>query len=74
MAVTLDKPIRAAHASIASAQAPGRLVRVMSNQELLADMRAHGREVSKTRESAVAFLQRAGILDNTGVLAEPYRP
>ena len=51
----------------------GRMVRVMTNDELIADMRAHGREVRKTKASAIAFLQRAGIVDDKGELAEPYR-
>ena len=49
------------------------MVRVRTNDELIADMKAYGREVRKTKESAVAFLQSAGILDSTGELAEPYR-
>ncbi len=51
----------------------GTLVRVLTPQERLADMRAHGRQTNKSKESAVAFLQRAGIADATGALAEPFR-
>lgn len=51
----------------------GHLVRVRTNAELLADMRAQGREIRKTKESALAFLQSAGIVDANGELAEPYR-
>lgn len=51
----------------------GRMVRVMTTDELIADMKAHGREIRKTKESAIAFLQRAGIVDAKGDLAEPYR-
>ena len=48
-------------------------VRVMTPQERIDDMRAHSREVCRTQASAIAFLQRAGILDTAGELAEPYR-
>jgi len=57
----------------ASSPLRGRMVRVMTNDELIADMRAHGREVRRTKASAIAFLQRAGIVDDKGELAEPYR-
>ena len=50
----------------------GQFVRVMTQKERLADMRAHSREVCRTQASAVAFLQRAGILNTAGELAEPY--
>lgn len=36
-------------------------------------LRLHGLEIRKSRESAVAFLKGAGILDRTGKLAKPYR-
>jgi hypothetical protein len=39
----------------------------------LEDMREHGREMSKTKQSALEFLQRAGIVDASGQLAEPFR-
>lgn len=51
----------------------GQFVRVMTPKERIDDMRAHSREVCRTQASAVAFLQRAGILDTAGELAEPYR-
>lgn len=60
-------------AAVAGSSLRGRLVRVRTNEELIADMKAYGREVRKTKESAIAFLQSAGILDKTGELAEPYR-
>ena len=66
-----EKQLRAA--AVAGSSLRGRLVRVRTNEELIADMKAYGREVRKTKESAIAFLQSAGILDNAGELAEPYR-
>jgi hypothetical protein len=51
----------------------GRMVRVLTNAELIADMKDHGRQVSKTKESAIAFLQSAGILDEAGEFADAYR-
>ena len=60
-------------ADAAASPLRGRMVRVMTTDELIADMKAHGREIRKTKESAIAFLQRAGIVDAKGELAEPYR-
>lgn len=51
----------------------GHVVRVMSADERSADMKEFGKEIRKDKHSAIAFLQRAGILDATGALAEPYR-
>lgn len=51
----------------------GKLVRVMTPEERSADIKEFGKEVRKSKASAIAFLQRAGILDETGELAEPYR-
>ncbi|MDI1246471.1 MAG: hypothetical protein PSV24_13845 [Rhodoferax sp.] len=45
----------------------------MTAQERVADIKDFGREIRKSKESAVAFLQSAGILDQTGELAEPFR-
>jgi len=51
----------------------GLVVRVMSAEERSADMKEFGTEIRKDKASAVAFLQRAGILDDSGSLAKPYR-
>ena len=51
----------------------GRAVPVRTNSELLADMQTHGREIRKTKESALAFLKSAGIANAKGELAKPYR-
>lgn len=51
----------------------GKLVRVMTPEERVADMKDFGKEIRKSKETAKDFLQRAGILDETGELAEPYR-
>lgn len=51
----------------------GRLVCVMTPEERAADMKDFGKEIRKSKEKARDFLQRAGILDETGALAEPYR-
>ena len=65
----------AARPAAAKCAAPlsGKFVRVLTTEERIADMRAFGKEVRQSKESAVAFLQRAGILDETGELAEPFR-
>jgi hypothetical protein len=51
----------------------GRVVRELTSEERQEDIRAFGREIRKTRASALAFLQSAGILDETGGLAMPFR-
>ncbi len=51
----------------------GKTVRVLTQSELIAAMAAHNREVCRTKESAVAFLQRAGIVGDDGQLAQMYR-
>lgn len=51
----------------------GRMVRIMTPEERSEDMKAFGKEIRKTKASAVAFLKRAGFIDETGQLAEPYR-
>lgn len=55
------------------AQPVGRTFRDLSQEELIADMRRYGREVSRSKEAAIAFLQAAGIADEHGNLAEMYR-
>lgn len=51
----------------------GHLVRVMTAEERAEDIKAFGREVRQSKASAIAFLKSAGILDNKGDLAEPFR-
>ena len=58
--------------TIRTAPTPVQSVRVMTLKERIVDMRTHSREVCKTQVLAVAFLQRAGILNTVGDLAEPY--
>ncbi len=70
---TTAKPKANRSAKAAVSALRGHMVRVRTNAELLADMRAQGREIRKTKESALAFLQSAGIVDANGELAEPYR-
>ena len=65
------------NAAITPAQAAsasrGRFVRVMTAEERSADMKEFGKEIRKSKASAIEFLQSAGILDAKGELAEPYR-
>lgn len=51
----------------------GKTLRVLTPAERQADMQAFGKKVRKTKNSAREFLQRAGILDDQGELAAPYR-
>ncbi|MBS0372537.1 MAG: hypothetical protein JSS57_25455 [Proteobacteria bacterium] len=51
----------------------GKTLRVLTPAERKADIKAFGKEIRKTKDSARAFLQRAGILDAQGELAAPYR-
>lgn len=69
---TSAKQRRVAPSHVAS-PVRGYTVRVMTVEERVADIKDFGREVRKSKESAVAFLQSAGILDITGELSEPYR-
>ena len=51
----------------------GKFVVVMTPDERIADMQAFGREIRESKQTAQAFLIRAGILDKKGELAKPYR-
>lgn len=51
----------------------GKTLRVLTPEERKADIKAFGKEIRKTKDSAREFLQRAGILDARGELAAPYR-
>ncbi len=73
MSTTEQTKVKPRRAAIAASPLRGRTVRLMTTDEQLADMEAHGREVRKTKASALAFLQRAGIVNDKGELAEPYR-
>lgn len=45
----------------------------LTGAALLEDMKQFGKEVSKTKESALAFLKKMGLLDEEGKLKEPYK-
>lgn len=45
----------------------------MTAEERSADIKAFGREIRQSKATAVAFLQKAGILDKDGEPAQPYR-
>lgn len=70
-AIATAKPRRVA--AKATFQLRGRPEGVMTPEERAADMRAFGREIRQSKETAVAFLKSAGILDERGELAEPFR-
>jgi hypothetical protein len=51
--------------------------KVMNERELeklIKDIKAYSKEVLNTPEKSRAFLVRAGIVDESGELTEPYRP
>lgn len=52
----------------------GNVVRILTTQERVDDMRAFGQEQGRSKASALSFLERAGIVTSTGELAEPFRP
>ena len=56
-----------------SSSPPVKTERVMTIDERLADMRAHGEQMRKSKASALAFLKRAGIVDDSDQLARPFR-
>lgn len=45
----------------------------MTSDEFIEYMHRRTAEICATRDSAIAHLQSAGILDSNGKLAEPYR-
>ena len=51
----------------------GKSVVVMTPDERIADMQAFGREIRQSKKTAQDFLIRAGILNQKGELAKPYR-
>lgn len=51
----------------------GRTERLLTPSQRSADIKAFGREIRRSKESAADFLRRAGIIDESGQLAEPYR-
>lgn len=51
----------------------GRMVRVMTQEERIADIKDFGKEIRKSKATALAFLKEVGILDETGEIAEHYR-
>jgi hypothetical protein len=78
MLVSANSPaeIRKAAASTAAdsvVHTQDRTARSMTLSERLADMRAYGREICATPQSALDFLKRAGIVDASGRLAKPFR-
>ena len=50
----------------------GKLVRVMTPEERIADIRAYGEEQARSKASALDFLHRAGIITKSGKLAKPF--
>ena len=51
----------------------GKSVVVMTPDERIADMQAFGREIRESKKTAQEFLIRAGILNERGAVAKPYR-
>ncbi len=51
----------------------GTLVRIMTPEERIADIEEFGKEIRKSKASALAFMKKAGFIDDDGNLAEPYR-
>ena len=73
MPTTVRTKVKPPHVAVVASPLRGQTVRMMTTDEQLADMEAHGREVRKTKASALAFLQRAGIVNDKGELADPYQ-
>ena len=48
-------------------------VQLMTPEQRRADIKQFGKEIRKSKATAVAFLKRAGILDESGELATPFR-
>lgn len=56
-----------------SAALRGRMVRIMTSEERIADIKDFGKEIRKSKATALAFLKDAGFIDESGEIAEPYR-
>lgn len=73
-AASMDREISAAPlAATSAADARYPVIRIMTLDERLEDMRAFGREICKTPQTALDFLKSVGIVDASGQLAEPFR-
>ena len=72
--VLAKAPKKAASKATKKTSQLGRSVRVMTTQERIADMRAFGQEQGSSKAAALSFLQRAGIVTQTGKLTKPFRP
>jgi hypothetical protein len=59
--------------AVAGEQVPGRVVRPLTPDQRRADIKAFGREIRDSKQSAADFLRRAGLIDESGQLTEPYR-
>jgi len=57
--------------TVAVAAVPGTLVRVLTPDQRRADIKAFGREIRDSKESARDFLRRAGLIDASGPPNEP---
>jgi hypothetical protein len=55
-----------------TAPSRGKSLATMSPDERIADMQAFGREIRKSKQTARAFLIRAGVLNKKGRLTKPY--
>lgn len=51
----------------------GRTERLLTPDQRSADIKAFGREIRDSKQSAADFLRRAGLIDESGQLTEPYR-
>ncbi len=51
----------------------GSIVTIMTPEQQIADLKQYGKEIRKSKASAIDFLKRAGFIDDKGNLAEPYR-
>ncbi|SBT06755.1 hypothetical protein ACCAA_350126 [Candidatus Accumulibacter aalborgensis] len=60
-------------AALPVATVAGRMVRVLTPDQRRADIKAFGREIRDSKQSAADFLRRAGLIDECGQLTEPYR-
>lgn len=74
MPTAVSKPAKKAVKKAAKKASPLRgRAQVLTPAQRSEDIKQFGKEIRKSKASAVAFLKRAGILDDAGELATPFR-
>ena len=60
-------------AALSGGAVVGKVVRILTPDQRRADIKAFGREIRGSKQSAAEFLRQAGLIDESGQLTEPCR-